>query len=177
MKGDSPRMARDVPLVDQLIPGSAYRIDEVFAVEHVLRMKSRSSVLQGHNLVAFIKRKLVQKKMARTHGECCQRNAKCRRFDVLKRTSGKKNLYARGFGEGSRERNLAAILPARQLLARPNDLWKIANNPFEAFRIFYISRIGIEVCSAMAAVIEYSRSRFDQTSEPKHYRVVKRKRS
>src|ERR1700689_2650359 len=29
----------------------------------------------------------------------------------------------------------------------------------------------------MAAVIEYPRSRFDQTSEPKHYRVVKRKRS
>src|ERR1700735_1580252 len=106
-----------------------------------------------------------------------QRNGKDRRFYILQRASRQKNLRARCFGERSREGNFSAILAARQFLTCLDDLRKIANNPLEALWIFQIPRIGVEICSAMPAVIEHSRSRFDQLREPKHYRVVKRKSS
>src|ERR1700735_2511431 len=106
-----------------------------------------------------------------------QRNGKWWRFDILQRASRQKNLRARCFGERSREGNFAAILPTRQFLTCFDDLRKIANNPSEALWIFYISRIGVEICPAMPAVIEHSRPRFDQLPEPKHYGIVKGKSS
>ena len=59
MKRNSSRVAWHVPLIDQLVARSADRIDEIFTIKHVLRMKSRPSVLQCHNLVAFIQRQFV----------------------------------------------------------------------------------------------------------------------